>query len=72
MTVKPTLADRFFDWLNKIYQRVLRFSLAHVWGTIAASFVALLLSLLLFTKLGAEFIPTLDEGDFAMQMTSML
>lgn len=69
MTVKPTLADRFFDWLNKIYQRVLRFSLAHVWGTIAASFVALLLSLLLFTKLGAEFIPTLDEGDFAMQMT---
>lgn len=31
-------------------------------------FVALT-TLLLFTKLGAEFIPTLDEGDFAMQMT---
>lgn len=26
-------------------------------------------SLMLFTRLGAEFIPTLDEGDFAMQMT---
>ena len=26
-------------------------------------------SLFLFTRLGAEFIPTLDEGDFAMQMT---
>lgn len=24
---------------------------------------------MLFTRLGAEFIPTLDEGDFAMQMT---
>lgn len=69
VTVKPTLADRFFNSLNKVYQRVLRFSLAHVWGTIFVSFVALLLSLLLFTKLGAEFIPTLDEGDFAMQMT---
>lgn len=69
VTVKPTLADRFFNSLNKVYQRVLRFSLAHVWGTISVSFVALLLSLLLFTKLGAEFIPTLDEGDFAMQMT---
>lgn len=69
VTVKPTLADRFFNSLNKVYQRVLRFSLAHVWGTISVFFVALLLSLLLFTKLGAEFIPTLDEGDFAMQMT---
>lgn len=69
VTVKPTLADRFFDGLNKVYGRILRFSLSHVWGTITASFVALLLSLLLFTKLGAEFIPTLDEGDFAMQMT---
>lgn len=69
VTVKPTLADRFFEALNKVYQRVLRFSLAHLWGTISVSFIAFLLSLLLFTKLGAEFIPTLDEGDFAMQMT---
>lgn len=63
VTVKPTLADRFFDGLNKVYGRILRFSLSHVWGTITASFVALLFSLLLFTKLGAEFIPTLDEGN---------
>ena len=69
MTVKRTFADRLFDWLNRFYQRTLRFSQAHVWGTVAAAFVALVLSLLLFTRLGAEFIPTLDEGDFAMQMT---
>lgn len=69
VTVKRTLADRFFDWLSRIYQKILRFCLAHIWGTISVSFVALLLSLMLFTKLGAEFIPTLDEGDFAMQMT---
>ena len=69
VTVKTTLADRFFAWLNRGYKRVLRFSLAHMWGTIVGAFAALLLSLLLFTKLGAEFIPTLDEGDFAMQMT---
>lgn len=31
--------------------------------------MALVISLFLFTRLGAEFIPTLDEGDFAMQMT---
>lgn len=33
------------------------------------AFSALIGSVLLFTRLGAEFIPTLDEGDFAMQMT---
>lgn len=55
---KPTLADKFFDGLNKIYAKTLGFCLKHIWGTIAASFIALLLSLGLFTKLGAEFIHT--------------
>lgn len=67
--LKPTLADRFFEKLNKIYQKVLSFCLKFKWQTVIASFAALTLSLLLFTRLGAEFIPTLDEGDFAMQMT---
>lgn len=69
ITVKPTLADRFFSGLNKIYKRGLSFCLHHLWSTVMTSFVMLSLSLYLFTRLGAEFIPTLDEGDFAMQMT---
>ena len=63
------LADRFFSWLNKIYQRCLRICLHFNWATVCIAFVALVGSLMLFTRLGAEFIPTLDEGDFAMQMT---
>lgn len=66
---KPTFADRFFGKLNGVYRRTLHFCLHHIWGTIACSFAALAVSLFLFTRLGAEFIPTLDEGDFAMQMT---
>ena len=66
---KPTFADRFFGKLNGVYRRTLHFCLSHIWGTIACSFAALAVSLFLFTRLGAEFIPTLDEGDFAMQMT---
>ena len=66
---KPTFADRFFGKLNGVYRRTLHFCLRHIWGTIACSFAALAVSLFLFTRLGAEFIPTLDEGDFAMQMT---
>lgn len=66
---RPTFADRFFAWLNRIYQRCLAFCLRFSWGTVAVAVAAFIGSLMLFTRLGAEFIPTLDEGDFAMQMT---
>lgn len=64
-----TFADRFFNQLNKVYKRTLTFCLRFKWSTVTASFIVLGISLFLFTRLGAEFIPTLDEGDFAMQMT---
>ncbi|MEG0560115.1 MAG: CusA/CzcA family heavy metal efflux RND transporter [Muribaculaceae bacterium] len=66
---KPTIADKFFEKLNVIYHKSLNFCLRFKWSSVAVAFVALACSLMLFTKLGAEFIPTLDEGDFAMQMT---
>lgn len=69
IVVKPTLADRFFEQLNKLYQRCLHACLHHKARTVVIAFAALIGSLFLFTRLGAEFIPTLDEGDFAMQMT---
>ena len=69
IVTKPTFADRFFERLNELYSKALHVCLKFKWGTVAASFAALAFSLFLFTRLGAEFIPTLDEGDFAMQMT---
>jgi cobalt-zinc-cadmium resistance protein CzcA len=67
--VKKTFSDRFFAKLNIYYKKSLNFCLRHITGTIITAFAALVLALLLFTRLGAEFIPTMDEGDFAMQMT---
>ena len=66
---RPTLADRFFTWLNNKYYKILHVCMHNVWKTIGVAFTMLAASILLFTRLGAEFIPTLDEGDFAMQMT---
>ena len=67
--VKPTFADRFFQCLSVHYMKLLHRCLHRAGLTVGIAFTALALSLLLFTRLGAEFIPTLDEGDFAMQMT---
>ena len=69
VVLKSTFADRFFEKLNRIYRKVLDYCLLHAWKTVGVSFAMLLASLFLFGRLGAEFIPTLDEGDFAMQMT---
>lgn len=69
INAKPTFADRFFKWLNRIYQRCLAVCLRFSWATVCVAVAAFVGSLMLFTRLGAEFIPTLDEGDFAMQMT---
>lgn len=69
VVLKSTFADHFFEKLNRIYRKVLDYCLLHAWKTVGISFAMLLASLFLFGRLGAEFIPTLDEGDFAMQMT---
>ncbi len=66
---KKSFSDRFFAWLNVYYHRTTAFCLKHITGTIASAFGLLIASLFLFGHLGAEFIPTMDEGDFAMQMT---
>ena len=66
---KKVFADHFFDKLNGVYTKSLGWCMHHVKLTVGTAFIALCASLLMFTRLGAEFIPTLDEGDFAMQMT---
>ena len=69
INLKPTFADRFFKWLNKWYQVALKFCLRFKWATLGVVFALLFISLQIFGRLGGEFIPTLDEGDFAIHMS---
>ena len=69
VTIKESFSDKFFKILNIYYKRTLHYCIRHSIGVIAAAFTMLIAAILLFSKLGAEFIPTMDEGDFAMQMT---
>src|SRR5574344_1054583 len=50
ISLKPTFADRFFAWLTKQYNQVLRFCMKRVWQTIGVAFALLFASLLLFTR----------------------
>jgi heavy metal efflux system protein len=64
-----TWADRFMDWLRSLYRPVLEKALRFPKAIISVALALLLGSILLFLSLGAVFIPTLEEGDLAMQMT---
>ncbi|TFI59781.1 CusA/CzcA family heavy metal efflux RND transporter [Sphingomonas parva] len=58
---------RAIAWFKRGYEPVLRRLVARPWPWIGGGVATFALAGLLFTSLGREFIPTLDEGDLAMQ-----
>jgi cobalt-zinc-cadmium resistance protein CzcA len=56
-------------WAKAVYARLLVWCLRLRWVTTAAATVLLILSLLVFRNLGAEFVPKLDEVSFAAMVT---
>jgi cobalt-zinc-cadmium resistance protein CzcA len=53
-------------WIRNIYEPILNFSLNNRPTVITFAGVLVVLSLLLSTRMGSEFLPTLDEGDLAI------
>lgn len=66
---KITEKDNFaILWMKSLYRPCLEFALRSRWIVAGASVGLFLLSLIIFTRLGAEFAPQLDEGSFATFM----
>lgn len=59
--------NRIMGWARRRYEPALRHALANTPVVLTAAVVAILLSGLLATRLGSEFIPNLNEGDFSVQ-----
>ena len=57
----------FVRWAKAVYAPLLRASLRWRYAVIGGAVAAFAGSALLFTRLGQEFIPTLDEKDLALQ-----
>jgi len=58
-----------FEAIKSVYARGLDFCLAHPWGITLASAILLAGSLLLIPRIGAEFMPQLDEGALWVRAT---
>lgn len=66
---KPNFTDRFINKLNNWYQPYLVKALERKFAVIGVAIFLFIASLFIFNSLGGEFIPELDEGDFAMNYT---
>lgn len=70
--IKPSskqrsLSDRLMQFLMRIYQPVIQLALRMRYAVVGLSLIWLTACFLLFSTMGGEFIPTLDEGDLVIQ-----
>ncbi|MGB0521746.1 MAG: CusA/CzcA family heavy metal efflux RND transporter [Flammeovirgaceae bacterium] len=64
---KTTIADRIINFMHWLYDPILQFALQFKRTVVLATCLLFIGSLLVFSRMGGEFIPTLEEGDLAMQ-----
>lgn len=64
-----TFSDRIVQSIQRGYEPILRKALAHPRYTVGIAVALLLSSVVVFTRLGGVFIPQLEEGDIAMQIS---
>jgi cobalt-zinc-cadmium resistance protein CzcA len=66
---KVSLSDRLIAALHRFYRPILTFCLNRAKIIISVMIVIFAGALCLFNTLGGEFIPTLEEGDFAVEIS---
>lgn len=64
---KKTISDKIIDGIQRMYSPLLTYALGNKKKVILITLVIFVFSLFTFTKMGSEFIPSLDEGDFAVE-----
>ncbi len=64
-------ADRVMQLLTWMYVPIRRLALRFRWLTIVSTGFVFVIAVVAFLKMGGEFLPQLDEGDFAIEMRLM-
>jgi len=59
---KPTLFERFFDRVTRVYGWVLKIVLKGRWVAVPIFVLALVAAVYLIDRLGSEFLPQMDDG----------
>ena len=71
--LKPTqpsdknISVRLIRWLNARYEPIIHWALKSKKLVLALATLLLIITAIIFSRMGGEFVPTLDEGDFVIQ-----
>ncbi|MBP7238901.1 MAG: CusA/CzcA family heavy metal efflux RND transporter [Saprospiraceae bacterium] len=65
VTHSKNISDRMMDFFHRIYEPLLEMAIRFKKLVISMTLVLFVISLYFFSRMGGEFIPTLQEGDFA-------
>jgi cobalt-zinc-cadmium resistance protein CzcA len=64
---KRNITKRLIDWINGLYGPSINWALERKKTVLALAVAVLVVAFGIFSRMGGEFIPTLDEGDFVIQ-----
>jgi len=64
---KNNISKRLMSFFIRLYEPTIKWALKNKKSVIVASLALLIGTGVLFSRMGGEFIPTLDEGDFVIQ-----
>lgn len=68
---KKNISDKLMEFFQRIYSPFINAALKHKLAVTLIASGLFLLSIFTFMNMGGEFIPTLDEGDFAVETRVM-
>ncbi len=66
-----SLSDKIMEFISRIFQPFIEFALARKMLVLWVSIGLVVASAFVFSKLGGEFIPTLEEGDLASSIMTL-
>ena len=64
---KLNISDRIMGFFQRMYNPLIEGALKRKTITVVSALVLFISSLIVFMNMGGEFIPTIDEGDFAVE-----
>jgi len=64
---RKSISDRLMNLIERSYLPVIKWSCCHKKIILGAAILSLAVTGLIFSNMGGEFVPTLDEGDFVIQ-----
>lgn len=70
-THKRNISDRIMDFCQRVYYPIIALALRKKIVVITSAVVLLVASVIVFSRMGGEFIPTLEEGDLAINTRIM-